>query len=107
MGGDLLAALSGDPCQRLFGHRQHAAGAAGAVVYQVGPGVDPVGDRQQDQLRHERHGIARGPVLAGLLVVLLVEAADQFLEDRAHPVVIQAGVLDRAVAMGGPGVDSG
>ena len=38
-------------------------------------------------------------MLAGLLVVLLVEAADQLLEDRAHRVVIQAGVLDRPVAM--------
>ena len=99
MGGDLLAALPGDLRQRLLGHRQHAAGAAGTVVHQVGPGVDPVGDRHEDQLRHERHGIARGPVLAGFLVVFLIETADQLLEDRAHRVVIQAGVLDRPVAM--------
>ena len=99
VGGDLLAALLGDLDQRLLGHRQHAAGAAGAVVHQVGSGIDPVGDGQQDQLCHQRHGIARSPVLAGLLVVLLVEAADQFLEDRAHRVVIQAGVLDRPLAM--------
>ena len=30
-------------------------------------------------------------MLAGLLVVLFVEAADQFLEDRAHAVVVQTG----------------
>ena len=99
MGGDLPAALSGDLRQRLLGHRQHAAGAAGTVVHQIGSGVDPVGDGQEDELRHQAHGIARGPVLAGLLIVLLVEAADQLLEDRAHRVVIQAGVLDRAVAV--------
>jgi hypothetical protein len=30
-------------------------------------------------------------VLAGLLVVLLVEAADEFLEHRAHRMVVEAG----------------
>ena len=99
MGGDLLAVLAGDLRQRLLGHRQHAAGAAGAVVHQIGPGVDPVGDRQENELRHQHHGVARSPMLAGLLVVLLVEAADQLLEDRAHRVVVQAGMLDRPVAV--------
>ena len=99
MGGDLLSALPGDLRQRLLGHRQHAPGAAGAVVHQVGSRVDLVGNRQEDQLRHERHGIAGGPVLASLLVVLLVEAPHQLLEDRPHPVVIQAGLFDRPVAM--------
>ena len=37
--------------------------------------------------------------LARLLVVLLVEAPDQLLEDRAHAVVIEAGMLDRAVGV--------
>jgi hypothetical protein len=37
------------------------------------------------------HGVARRPVLAGFLVVLLVEAADQLLEDRAHAVVVEPG----------------
>ena len=95
----MLAALPGDLRQRLLGHRQHAPGAAGAVVHQVGARVNLVCDRQEDQLRHKCHGITGGPVLAGLLVVLLVEAADQLLEDRPHPVVIQAGLFDRPVAM--------
>ena len=34
------------------GHRQHTPRAAGAIVHQVGPRVDLVGDRQEDQLRH-------------------------------------------------------
>ena len=97
--GDLLAVLLGELLQRLFGHGQHAAGAAGAVVEQVGAGLDLVGDRQEDQLRHQLDGVARRPVLAGFLVVLLVEAADQFLEDRAHRVVVEARVLHRAVAV--------
>ena len=87
---DLLAVLSRQFLQRLFRHRQHAAGAAGAVVEQVGARLDLVGDRQEDQPRHQLHGVARRPVLAGLLVVLLVEAADQLLEDRAHRVVVEA-----------------
>ncbi len=36
-------------------------------------------------------------MLAGLLVVLLVEAPDQLLEDRAHPVVVETRYPDRAV----------
>ena len=50
------------------------------------------------EVRHQLDGVARRPVLAGLLVVLLVEAADQLLEDRAHRVVVEAGGL-RAVAV--------
>jgi len=38
-------------------------------------------------------------VLAGLLVVLFVEAADELLEDRAHAVVVQRRMPDRAVAV--------
>ena len=83
VGGDLLAVLAGVLPIGLLGYGQHAAGAAGAagaVVEQVGAGADLVGDGQEDQLRHQPDRAARGPVLARLLVVLLVEAADQFLE---------------------------
>ncbi len=76
--------------QRLLGHGEHAAGAAGAVVEQVGAGLDLGLDGQEDEVRHQPHGVARRPVLAGLLVVLLVELADQLLEDRAHRVVVDA-----------------
>ena len=99
VGGDLLAVLVGELLQRLLGDGQHPAGAAGAVVEQVGARLDLVGDRQEDQLRHELHRVARRPVLAGLLVVLLVEAADQLLEDGAHAVVVEARLPDRAVAV--------
>ena len=99
MGGHLLAVLRGELLERLLGDGQHAAGAAGAVVEQVGARLDLVGDGQEDQLRHELHGVARRPVLARLLVVLLVEAPDQLLEHRAHAVVVEAGVLHRAVAV--------
>ena len=97
VGGDLLSAFGGELLQHFLGHGQHAAGAAGPVVDQVGAGLDPVGHGQEDELGHQGHGVARGPVLARLLVVLLVEAPDQLLEDRAHAVVVEAGVPDRAV----------
>ena len=54
---------------------------------------------QEDELRHQPHGVARRPVFAGLFVVLLVEAADQLLEDRAHAVVVEAGMPDGAVGV--------
>jgi hypothetical protein len=38
-------------------------------------------------------------VLAGLLIVLLVEAAHQFLEDRAHRVVVEAILLHRSIGI--------
>jgi hypothetical protein len=38
-------------------------------------------------------------VLARFLVVLLVEAADQLLEHGAHGVIVEAGMLDRAIAV--------
>ena len=88
---DLLAALRGDRRERLLGDGEHAAGAAGAVVEQVGAGLDLGLDGQEHEVRHQAHGVARRPVLARLLVVLLVELADQLLEDRAHRVVVDAG----------------
>ena len=87
---NLLAVFGGELRQRLFGNCQHPAGAAGAVVDQVGAGPDRIGDRHEDQARHELYDVARGEVLPRLLVVLLVEAPDELFEDRAHPVVVQA-----------------
>ena len=77
--------------ERLLPDREHAAGAAGAVVEQVGAGLDLGLDGQEDEVRHQSNGVARCPVFARLLVVFLVELADQLLEDRAHRVVVDAG----------------
>ena len=38
-------------------------------------------------------------MLARLLVVLLVEAPDQLLEDRAHDLVVEPGMPDRAIGV--------
>ena len=65
------------------------AGAAGAVVEQVGAGFNLVGDRQEDQPSHQLDRVARGPAIAGLFVVVFVEAAHQLLEDRAHGVIVE------------------
>ena len=85
----LLAVLRGELLKCLLGYRQHAARAARTVVEQVGAGLDLVGDRQQDQLRHQLHGVSRCPVLAGFFVGLFVEAADQLLEDGSHAMVVE------------------
>ena len=99
MGGHVLVVLGGELLQSVLGYGQHAAGTAGAVVEQIGAGFDLVGDGQEDEPGHEGYGVAWGPVFAGLLVVLLVEAPYQLFEDRAHAVVVEAGVSDRAVGV--------
>jgi hypothetical protein len=89
--GDLKSSFLRNSCERLLGDGQHAAGAAGAVVEQVTTGFELVLYRQQDKVRHQPHGVAWRPVLARFLVVLLIEFADEFLEHRAHRVVVDAG----------------
>ena len=100
MGGDLLAVGGGDLLEGFLRDGQHAAGAAGAVVEQVGAGLDLVGHGQEHEAGHELHGIARRPVLAGFLVVVLVEHAHEVLEDGAHGVIVEAGQLAH-----GPGAE--
>ena len=89
--------VAGQLRQGLFGDRQHPSGAASAIVDQVGAGPDSIGYRHEDQARHELHDVARGEVLAGFLVVLLVEAPDELLEYGAHPVVVEALQTNGAV----------
>ncbi len=86
-----MAALGRDRRQRSLRHRQHAAGSTGAVIQQVGAGFDLFFDGEENEVGHEAHGVARRPMLARLLVVLLVEPANQLLEDRPHGVVVHAG----------------
>lgn len=88
--GHILAVRIGDLLKRLLSDGQHAARAARAVVQQVRTGLDLVGYGQKHQVRHQPHCITRGPVLACLFVVVFLEAADQFLEQRAHGVVVES-----------------
>ena len=108
LGVDLLAVevdrrrpapLGGELRQRLLRDRQHPAGAACAVVDEVGAGQDLFSNRLEDETGHELHHVARGEVLAGLLVILLVEAAYELFEERAHGVVVQALQAHGAVAV--------
>ena len=105
MGGNLLSALPRNLLQGLFGHGEHPAGSQGAVVEEVGGGLDLFLDGQEHQLRHELHGVAGRPVLAGLLVVVLVESPYQVLEDGAHGVVVQPGQPDLPVIVQDSGWD--
>ena len=95
----VLAALGGEPGQGILRDGQHAARAACAVVDEVGSRLDPVGGGLEDEVGHELHDVAWGEVLASLLVVLLVEAADELLEYRAHGVVVEPLQADRFVGV--------
>ena len=75
--------------QGFVGHGEHAAGTAGVVVEQIGATLHQGGNRAEHQRGHQPHGIARRPVLTRFLVVLLVEAAHQLFEQRAHGVVVE------------------
>ena len=107
MDRDVLVVLSGEAGQGLLGDGQHPAGTrACAVVDEVGARLDPVGHRLEDEVGHELHDVARGEVFSGLLVVLLVEAADELLEDGAHRVVVESFEPDGAVPVqDGPGTE--
>ena len=50
-----------------------------------------ISDGQKDEVGHEPDGVAGGPVFASFFVVFFVELADEFFEDGAHGVVIDAG----------------
>ena len=97
--GHFLAALGGELCQRLLGDCQHPASTACAVVDQVGAGSHLRRYGQEDEACHELHYVSRSEVLAGFLVVLLVEAANEFFEDGAHAVVVQAFQSHGAVSV--------
>ena len=95
VGGDLFAVGGCELLEGFLCNRQHAAGAARAIVEQVGAGLDLVGHGKEHEVGHEPDGVAGCPVFTGFLVVLLVEAADEFLEDRAHGVVVEPGQFAR------------
>ena len=90
VGGDPLAVFLCYALESLLRDCEHPARADSAVVEQVRAGLDPVPDGLEYQLGHEFHRIPGRPVFPGLLVILLVEAAHQVLEDRAYGVVVQA-----------------
>ena len=83
-----------DPCVRIEGFDlvfrggQHAAGSAGGVedVDDLALAADRVPVRGDQQVHHQVDDLARGEVLAGGGVRVLVELADQVLEHVAHVV---------------------
>ena len=90
MGADLLAMSNAYLQKRLLADRQHAPRAACTVVKQVRTRFDLIGNGQEDEIRHQANGIAGRPVFARLFVVLLVEPAHKFLENRAHRMVVES-----------------
>ena len=96
---DFLAVLLRKLLEGFLADGQHSTGAAGAVVEQIRPGLNSIGNRQKDKFCHQLDRVARRPVLAGLFVVFLVEAPHQFLEDRPHRMVVESGMLDAAITV--------
>ena len=86
----MLLAFGGKRPERILRYGEHPAGAARAVVEQIGAGFELLLDWQEHQVRHQPHGVTRSPVFARFFVVLLVELAHQLLEDRTHRVVVDA-----------------
>ena len=99
MRGDFLPLFLCYLLEGLLGDGEHPAGPQGAVVEQVGVGLDLVLDRQEYQFGHEFHGVPGGPVFAGFLVVLFVEPPEQVLEDGPHGVVVQPGQSDLSLVV--------
>ncbi len=97
--GSHLVALTCQLFEAVLGDGEHAARAARPVVEDVGAGQELLHYGQEGQVGHQAHHVARGKVLACLLVVLLAEAPDQLLEDRTHPVVVEARKPYGAVAV--------
>jgi len=67
--GHFFAVLRGEYFQGFFGDRQHAAGAACAVIKCIGRGLDFVYRRKKQQFCHEADDITRGKVFARFFVV--------------------------------------
>ena len=84
----LCLPLGGEVAEGFFRDGEHSASAECAVVEQVGARFYLVRDRPEYELCHEFNGVTGGPVLPGFLVVLLVEATRQVLEDGPHGVVV-------------------
>ena len=95
---DILALGRCQCLETVLGHGEHAPGAAGPVVDEVGALADLVRHGGKDEAGHELDDIPGSKVLPRLLVVLLVEAADKLLEDHAHGVVVQG--LDADASLG-------
>ena len=85
--------LTGHVVEGFLCNGQHAASPQGAVVKQVGGGLELVSDGGEYQLGHQLDRVSGRPVFAGLLVIFLVEPADEVLKDGSHGVVVQPGQL--------------
>jgi len=70
----------------IFGAGQHAAGAAAGVVdvHRFASAREFSVVLRHQQLDHKADDLARGEVLAGVLIAGFVEFADELFEDQAH-----------------------
>ncbi len=83
----------------ILGLGEHAARAAGRIVDGDDRWELPF-HRLKQQVDHELDDLSRGEVLPGLLIILFVELADEFLKHVAHAEIGQAGKLASVQADG-------
>ena len=93
MNRHILSILLGNRQKPVLCNSKHTASPAGSVITGVGGVFDLTRNRYKDKVCHQFNNIAGRPVFACLLVVFLIELADQFLKNRTHAVVVQPGVL--------------
>ena len=89
----ILSILPGNRQKPVLRDSKHTACPAGAIITGIGGILDLIRNRHKDKICHQFNDIAGRPVFACLLVVFLVEFADQFLKNCAHAVVVQSWML--------------
>ena len=92
--GDILSAPCCQRLKSLLRHGEHTSRSAGSVIAGIGSVLDLIGNRHEDKVGHQFHNITGRPMFPGFLVVFFVETANQFLENRAHAVIVQSRMLE-------------
>ena len=89
----ILSILPGNRQKPVLRDSKHTACPAGAIITGIGGVLDLIRNRHKDKICHQFNDIAGRPVFACLLVVFLVEFANQLLKDCPHAVVVKSGML--------------
>ena len=95
----ILSILPGNRQKPVLRDSKHTACPAGAIITGIGGVLDLIRNRHKDKICHQFNDISGRPVFACLLVVFLIELADQFLKNRTHAVIIQSRMLHQSLSI--------
>ena len=93
MNGYILASPLCESLKSVLSNRKHATRPAGSVITRVRGIFNPVSNRHKHEVSHQLNNVTRCPVFTSLFIVGLIEFAHQLLENRAHAMIIQTGML--------------